>query len=524
MTNGKRVVIIGGGMGGLSASGLLARDGYEVTLLEALPNTGGRAGSWSKDGFRFDTGPSWYLMPEVFDHWYRLMGTSAAEQLSLHTLDPGYRVFFEPRGTGPADHIDVQVGREKNLDLFERLEPGSRQAMGRYLDSATETYEIAKKYFLYTDFAKLGAILKPEVLARLGTLARLLLTRIWGFSKRYVRNLRAQQILGYPAVFLGTSPYEAPAMFHLMSHLDLVDGVLYAQGGFQRVMQSIHDLSVAAGADIRTNARVTSINVNPNGKVTGVTYTDASGATRTIDADIVVSGADLHHTETTMLPADKQTFPEKWWEKKKPSPGAILLYLGVRGDLPNLLHHSLFFTEDWDANFSQIFTDKPTMPNPASFYVCTPSKSDDSVAPDGHSNVFVLVPCPADVSLGKGGLDGSGDAIIEEVADRTIDAIARWAEIPDFRERIVLRRTVGPADFAADLNAWKGNSLGPAHTLGQSALFRATNKSSKVDGLYYVGSGTIPGIGLPMCMISAEVLLKTLRGDHSAGPLADRAL
>lgn len=520
----QRVVIIGGGMGGLSASGLLARDGYDVTLLEALPNTGGRAGSWSKDGFRFDTGPSWYLMPEVFDHWYRLMGTTAKEQLDLQLLDPGYRVFFEPKGDAPAEYIDVQVGREKNLDLFEQIEPGSRAGMEKYLDSATETYEIAKKYFLYTAFVKLGPILKREVVVRLGTLARLLLTKIWGFAGRSVKTMRAKQILGYPAVFLGTSPYEAPAMFHLMSHLDLVDGVLYAQGGFTRVMDSIRDLSVAAGVDVRTNARVSGINVDANGHTTGVTYTDKDGNSHVLEADIVVSGADLHHTETTMLPEDKQTFPESWWENKKASPGAILLYLGVKGDLPNLLHHSLFFTEDWDSNFSQIFTDKPTMPNPASFYVCTPSKTDAEVAPAGDSNVFVLVPCPADVSLGKGGLDGKGDATIEEVADRTIDAIAQWANIPDFRERIVVRRTVGPADFANDLNAWKGNSLGPAHTLTQSALFRATNKSKKVEGLYYVGSGTVPGIGLPMCMISAEVLLKRLRGDHSAGPLPDKAI
>ena len=511
-------------MGGLSASGLLARDGYDVTLLEALPNTGGRAGSWSKDGFRFDTGPSWYLMPEVFDHWYRLMGTSAKEQLNLQLLDPGYRVFFEPKSGGTAEHIDVQVGREKNLDLFEHIEPGSREAMSRYLDSATETYEIAKKYFLYTSFVKLGPILQREVIVRLGTLARLLLTKIWGFAGRYVSTMRAKQILGYPAVFLGTSPYEAPAMFHLMSHLDLVDGVLYAQGGFTRVLDTFRDLSVEAGVTIHTNARVTRINVDGSGRATGVTYTDKSGETHTVEADIVVSGADLHHTETTMLPPEKQTFPEKWWEKKQPSPGAILLYLGVKGDLPNLLHHSLFFTDDWEGSFRQIFADEPTMPNPASFYVCTPSKSDDSVAPAGHSNVFVLVPCPADVSLGKGGLDGNGDRQIEDVADRTIDAIAEWANIPDFRERIVVRRTVGPADFQADLGAWKGNSLGPAHTLAQSALFRATNKSSKVDGLYYVGSGTVPGIGLPMCIISAEVLLKRLRGDHSAGPLPDKAI
>lgn len=520
---GQRVVIIGGGIGGLSAAGLLARDGYDVTVLEALPNTGGRAGSWEKDGFRFDTGPSWYLMPEVFDHWYRLMGTSAEEQLDLHVLDPGYRVFFEPTGTEPADHIDIEVGRERNLDVFERLEPGSRAAMAKYLDSATETYEIAKKYFLYTAFVKLRPILAREVLVRLATLTRLLTTPIWSFASRYVKSLRAKQVLGYPAVFLGTSPYSAPSMFHLMSHLDLVDGVLYAQGGFHRVLQSIREVSESAGATVRTGARVTSITVDDSGAATGVTYEDATGS-HSLDADIVVSGADLHHTETALLAPEHQSFPESWWATKQPSPGAVLMYLGVKGDLPNLLHHSLFFTENWEKSFGQIFADSPSMPDPASFYVCTPSKSDDSVAPAGDSNVFVLVPCPADVSLGKGGLDGNGDKAIEDIADRTIDAIAQWANIPDFRDRIVVRRTVGPADFAHDLNAWRGNSLGPAHTLMQSALFRATNKSKRVEGLYYVGSGTVPGIGLPMCIISAEVLLKRLRGDHSAGPLPDKAI
>lgn len=520
---GRRVAIIGGGIGGLSAAGLLARDGYEVTVLEALPNTGGRAGSWEKNGFRFDTGPSWYLMPEVFDHWYRLMGTSADEQLDLHVLDPAYRVFFEPRGEGAAEYVDIEVGREKNLDVFEKLEPGSRAAMERYLDSATETYEIAKKYFLYTSFVKLGPILAREVLQRVATLVRLLTTPIWTFAGRFVSSLRAKQVLGYPAVFLGASPYAAPSMFHLMSHLDLVDGVLYAQGGFHRVLETIRQVSESAGVTVHTSARVTRINVDSRGNATGVTYTDSTG-THTLDADIVVSGADLHHTETALLPPEHQTYPEKWWANKQPSPGAVLMYLGIKGELPTLLHHSLFFTEDWEDNFGQIFSDSPTVPNPASFYVCTPSMSDTSVAPAGHSNVFVLVPCPADVSLGKGGIDGHGDRAIEEIADRTIDAIAQWANIPDFRERIVVRRTVGPADFAQDLNAWRGNSLGPAHTLMQSALFRASNKSKRVEGLYYVGSGTVPGIGLPMCLISAEVLLKRLRGDHSAGPLPDKAI
>jgi phytoene desaturase len=161
------------------------------------------------------------------------------------------------------------------------------------------------------------------------------------------------------------------------------------------------------------------------------------------------------------------------------------------------------------------------VPNPASLYVCKPSGVDPSAAPEGHENIFVLVPIPADPSIGHGEIDGDGDPRIEALADAVIRQIAAWADIPDLADRIVVRRTVGPGDFKDDLNAWRGTALGPAHTLRQSALFRAGNMSKRVGGLYYVGSSTIPGIGLPMCLISAEVLLKRLRGDVSTGPLPE---
>jgi len=292
----EKVVVIGAGIGGLASAALLAKDGYDVTLLEAHDHVGGRAGNWEKDGFRFDTGPSWYLMPEVFDHFYKLMGTSAKEQLDLGLLDPGYRVFFETKGPGPADSIDIAANRDANLDVFEQLEPGSRPAMTKYLDSAKETYRIAKDYFLYSSFQDLRPLLVPEVLKRIGTLYNLLTKPIWGFAAKHVKSHRARQLLGYPAVFLGSSPYIAPAMFHLMSYLDLEDGVLYAQGGFHAVMESIKELGVKEGVDLRLNATVTSINTAAGSSkptVTGVTYVDKAGKSHTVDADIVVSAADL---------------------------------------------------------------------------------------------------------------------------------------------------------------------------------------------------------------------------------------
>lgn len=530
------VVVIGGGIAGLAASALLARDGYDVTLVEKHAEVGGRAGSWAKDGFRFDTGPSWYLMPEVFDHFYKLLGTSSEEQLKLSKLDPGYRVLFEEEGHFPAKPVDVRADLEANLDLFESLEPGSRSAMQKYVASAKDTYEIAKKRFLYTSFEKFGPLVRADVLGRTPKLAKLLRESLHSFAARHVRDPRLQQILGYPAVFLGSSPFITPSMYHLMSYLDLEDGVLYAQGGFTRVIESIRDIAVAEGVNIITRANVTRIltSVNPAGhrksaKVVGVEYLpllasgkpSATAKLKVINASLVVSGADLHFTETQLLPPALQTYGQSYWDKRVAGPSAVLLYLGVKGQVPQLEHHTLLFTNDWQKNFSAIFDAPTSVPNPASIYVCKPSATDASVAPKGDTNLFVLVPVPADPSIGKGGIGGKGDKQVEQIADRIIEQISMWAGVPDLSERIVVRRTVGPADFEGDLNSWQGSALGPSHVLSQSAFFRAGNVSKKVEGLYYVGGSTIPGIGLPMCLISAEVLLKRLRGDTSTEALPE---
>ncbi|GAA3883720.1 phytoene desaturase family protein [Leifsonia kafniensis] len=513
--------MIGGGIAGLASAALLAKEGHDVTLLEAQSTLGGRAGVWESDGFRFDTGPSWYLMPEVFDHFYKLLGTNAAAQLHLTRLDPGYRVHFE----SDVDPVDIAADRASNTALFERIEPGAGKALDRYLDSAEDTYRVAVDRFLYSSFESMGQFASREILRRLGRLGRLLLQPLDRFIAGYVNDPRLRQILGYPAVFLGSSPDRTPALYHLMSHLDLADGVLYPQGGFATIIDSIAGLARAEGVEIITDARVTAILTRSFAQraavTTGVSYLDDTGHVVRLAADNVVSCADLHHTETELVPVGHRTYPERWWRRRVSGPGAVLVMLGVRGELPQLLHHTLFFTSDWKENFGRIFGRRPSVPSPASFYACMPSVTDAAVAPDGDSNLFLLVPIPADPTLGHGGIDGSGSPTIEAIADRAIEQLSEWAGIPDLAERIVVRRTIGPADFAATLNSWKGGALGPAHTLRQSAFFRGSNKSARVDGLYYAGGSTIPGIGLPMCLISAEILLKRMNSDTSPGPLPE---
>jgi phytoene desaturase len=511
VSGGTTAVVIGGGISGLATAALLARDGYAVTLLEKRGQVGGRAGLSENGGFRFDTGPSWYLMPEVFDHFYRSLGTTADEQLDLVRLDPAYRVFFE----GRTDPVTVAASKTENIALFESIEKGAGAQLARYLESAAMTYEMAKKRFLYTTFESFFPLFRRDVLARTRLLIRLLTESLDTFTSRFFRDERLKQILGYPAVFLGSSPFNTPSMYHLMSHLDLTDGVLYPRGGFTTVISTIAALARTEGVDIRTGSTVTSIDTSPTAsgrkpRVTGVTVVDSVGEVQRLSADIVVSTADLHHSETQLLPRPLQTYPESYWRKKTAGPSAVLVSLGVRGSIPQLPHHSLFFTSDWKDNFSQIFSQPTSVPSPASLYVCKPSASDTSVAPDGTENLFILVPVPADVSIG-----GRADATVQRIADRAIDQVATWAAIPDLADRILVREITGPGDFADDLNAWNGTALGPAHILTQSAFFRAGNVSKKVEGLLYAGGSSIPGIGLPMCLISAELVLKRLRGDTS---------
>lgn len=518
-----RVVVIGAGVAGLAVAGLLARDGHEVTVLEKNERVGGRAGTIERDGFRFDTGPSWYLMPQVFDHFFAMMGTTTAEQLQLTLLDPAYRVFAEPAGDEhPAETVTVPVGRQAVAELFESIEPGSAAKLESYLDSARHANAMAEKYFLYNPFTSVRALATGEVARALPRLAVLLLSRLQSFVARRFRHPVLRQILGYPAVFLGTDPQRAPAMYHLMSALDLDDGVQYPQRGFWQLVGRIEALAVEAGATIVTGADAREIRTESTGRrraaVRGVRWTDAAGEERFEPADLVVSAADLHHTETQLLPPAHRTFPERWWQRRTSGPGAVLVMLGVRGSLPQLPHHSLFFTRDWASNFDAIFGRTARVPDPASTYVCKPSASDATVAPPGHENLFILVPIPADPTLGAGGSDGAGDELIERTADAAIDMVADWAGIPDLRERIVVRETKGPADFASDYHSWRGGMLGPAHILSQSAMFRAQNESRRVQGLYYAGATTAPGVGVPMCLISAELVLKRIRGDHSGGP------
>ncbi len=510
----KTAVVIGGGIGGLSTAALLAKAGMKVTVLEAREKVGGRAYIWEKDGFKFDMGPSWYLMPDAFDQWFKLMGTSADAELNLVRLDPAYQT----RNEGFGDKLLIRESLEDNKRLFDEIEPGAGERLQAYLDSAEDAYRLSVKHFLYTNFRDARSFFHPEVLARAARFIKHLLTSLDSFAGKHVTDKRLRKILNFPAVFLGASPYDTPSMYHLMTHVDMNVGVFYPMGGFYTIIEAVERIAKRHGVDIRTNSPVSKISVGDDGKANGVYVGEAF-----FEADVVIGNADLHHIETKLLEPKHQSLPEKWWKNKTPGPSAILLYLGVRGKIPQLDHHTLLYADDWNKNFAEVFRkpgDKsmPKFADPASLYISMISKTDPSTAPDGYENIFVLVPCAADPRLGKGGIDRAGDPAFEAAADRVIQQIADWCEIPDLADRIVVRRTMGPGNFVDELNAWSGTALGMAHTLRQSAFFRPMNRSKKVKNLFYAGHHTIPGIGLPMCLIGAELVYKNLIDDRSTGP------
>ncbi|GAA2911673.1 phytoene desaturase [Microbacterium keratanolyticum] len=497
------VIVIGGGVSGLATAALLAADGHDVELHEARDQLGGRAGTWEKDGFRFDTGPSWYLMPEVFEHFFALLGTSADEQLDLVALDPAYRVYSE--GHPP---FDVVSGRAQAVALFESIEAGAGAKIDRYLDAAEHAYHLSVDHFLYDGYQNLSGLRHPAVLRSAPQLVPSLSRSLARHVDARFTDTRLRQVLGYPAVFLGGTPYTVPALYQLMSHLDLNDGVLYPQGGMYTFVAALERLARERGVRVHLGSDVRRMLVS-DGRAHGVELADGT----THDADLVVAATDLHHLEADLL-GGASTGRRR---ERTPSSGALLLLLGVRGEVPQLAHHTLLFTADWQQNFDAITRAGGHIPDPASLYVCAASQTDPSVAPTGDTNLFVLVPAPANPESGAGGIDRGGDEEIERTADRVIAQIAQWCDIPDLAERIVVRRTITPQDFATDLRTWQGNALGMAHTLRQSALLRDRNTVPGIDGLYRVGADVTPGIGLPMCLISAEIVTKLVRGETAPG-------
>ena len=495
----KKVVIIGGGIGGLGAAGLFAKKDYEVTLLEKNFDLGGRANIFEHEGFKFDMGPSWYLAPDIFEHYFNLVGEKVEDHLELERLSPSYRIFFRNSG----ESLDINSDIEKDAATFEAIEPGAGEKLRAYLKQSKYQYEVATQSFMFKNYDSIFDFFNKRVMTEGQKLS--VFSTMHRFVSKFFKSSKLRQVMEYTMVFLGTSPYEAPALYNLMSHMDFNQGVFYPRGGFYELIKALANIAEKHGAVLRTNSAVEQIIVK-DGKATGVRLNDGEE----IDADIVISNADMWFTETKLLDARSQTYSETYWQKRVMAPSAFIMYLGVKGKLPSLIHHNLLFSEDWRRNFDDIYKN-PCLPDEPSLYVCAPSVTDPTVAPDGKENLFVLVPIASDLKMSETEKEG--------YADNILALMEIEMKLPRLREKIEFKRIYTVDNFAADYNSFKGSALGLAHTLRQTAIFRPKNKSKKVSNLFYVGAGTNPGIGTQICLISAELAYKRVHGITTAEPL-----
>ena len=482
------IVVIGAGFGGLSAACHLADAGADVTVVERRDHLGGVAGRIERDGFRFDTGPSWYLMPDVFERFFGRFGREPSDYYSLTRLDPNYRVFWKD-----GDSAAVPADRAGQRALFASYESGADDALDAYLSDAAAAYEVAMEEFVYERRPRMRDWFDPSMLRAARGLP--LLGSMDDHVADYFEHPKLRQLVEYTLVFLGGSPYNTPALYSLMSHVDYTLGVHYPTGGMASVVDGVARLARDLGVTFETRTPVTGLEPTAD----GLTVTTTAGQ-RTVDR--VVSNAPPSYTERELLPAGRGDRDPDYWASRTYAPSAFVLYLGVEGDLPALSHHTLVLPTDWRSHFESIF-DRPSWPSDPSYYVNVPSRTDDGVAPDGHSTVVVLVPIAPGLDDGPDQRARFREAVLDDLAAHTG---------VDLRDRIVVERSACVTEFAS-MGYPQGTALGLAHTLGQTGPFRPSQRSAAVTGLYYTGSFTDPGIGVPMCLISGAHVADAVRAD-----------
>lgn len=483
------IVVIGSGFGGLSVACYLADAGADVHVVEKNEQLGGRASRLEAEGFRFDMGPSWYLMPDVFERFFDDFGRSPEEYYATEQLDPHYRIFFKDE-----DSVDIRPDLEATKETFEAYETGAGEALERYLEESERTYEIGMEKFVYEDRPRLRDWADPEVMKNARGIS--LLGSMQDHVEEYFDHPKLQQIMQYSLVFLGGSPQNTPALYNLMSHVDFNLGVHYPEGGIGGVVDGIAELGEELGVTYHTDQPVSAI----EGRAGGFKVEAADDFL----PELVVSDADYAHTELDLLPPEKRQYDDEYWESCTYAPSAFLLYLGVEGDVESLAHHTLVLPTDWENHFRKIFDD-PAWPDDPAYYLCVPSETDDTVAPEGHSTLFALVPVAPGLEDTPEIRRGYRDLVLEDIAEHTGT---------DLRDRIVFEEVFTIDDFADRYNSTRGTALGLAHTLRQTAIFRPPHRSAAVDGLYFTGAYTTPGIGMPMCLISGQLAAEAVMDDY----------
>lgn len=477
----KKAIVIGAGFGGLATATDLASMGFEVTLLEKNEMAGGRARVFKEKGFTFDMGPSWYMMLEYFERFFAKHGHKSTDFYQTLLLDPSYRITYE-------DGVKVEISAEleKNIALFESIEKGAGDKLREYLKEAERKYHLSTDLVLQKSVNNFFDFFSFELLRKASGLN--VFQNLDSYVRQFFKDEKLIQIIEYITLFLGSSPKQLPAVYSLMNYADFVGRVWYPVGGMGSVVEAFVKIAKERGVNFVFNADVTKIEVE-NGIAKGVYVGETFH-----EASVVVSNADYPFTETVLLDKKWRTYDTSYWDKKKISPSAFILYLGLNKKLKNALHHNYFFRENWTKHFKSVF-EEPAWEDKPSYYLCVPSVTDATVAPPDCENLFFLVPAAPGLADSQEFRQEYRNKMIKEIESLVGESIA---------DNIIYERIYSQSDFERDYHAHKGTALGMALNLMQTGFFRPHNKSKKVENLFYAGQYTHPGCGMAPCIISGE--------------------
>ena len=476
----KTITIIGSGFSALAASCYLAQSGFQVTILEKNKTVGGRARQLIKEGFTFDIGPTWYWMPDVFEKFFADFDKKPSDYYALEKLNPAYEVYFDS-----LDSIKIPDNVSDIAAIFENEESGSAAHLNDFLESAKFNYDVAIKDLVYRPGVSFTELITPVTIKKVNQFFSSIRTKV----RKNIKSHKLRQIMEFPVLFLGAKPSDTPSFYSFMNYADFGLGTWHPKGGMYEVIKAMVTLAVELGVKIETQQNVEKINVE-NGVVKSVV---SNGVV--IESDIVLSGADYHHTET-LLDEKYRGYSENYWDKKVFAPSSLLFYVGFDKKIENVSHHTLFFDTDFDVHAKAIYDD-PKWPEKPLFYASFPSKNDETVAPKGTEAGIFLIPIAP-------GIEDTPE--IREKYFQNI--ISRFEVLTDQQvsENIIFKESFCVNDFVSDYNSYKGNAYGLANILTQTAFLRPKIISKKVENLYFTGQLTVPGPGVPPSLISGKIV------------------
>jgi len=481
--------IIGSGFSSLAASCYLAQAGYDVTIFEKNNTIGGRARQLKKEGFTFDIGPTWYWMPDVFERFFNDFDKKPSDYYTLEKLNPAYSVYF-----GKDDFITIEDTLNKIKIAFENEEPGSSKKLTQFIAKAKSNYDIAIKDLVYNPGVSPLELVTPATIKKLNQF----FSTIKKDVRKEFKNERLVKILEFPVLFLGAKPSDTPSFYSFMNYADFGLGTFHPKKGMYQVILAIEKLAKELGVTIKTNASIDKIIVE-NGKAKGVISNGIE-----YNADIIVSGADYHHTET-LLPKLNRQYSESYWSKKTFAPSSLLFYVGFDKKLINVNHHTLFFDVDFDVHAEAIY-DNPQWPENPLFYASFPSITDDNAAPEGKEAGIFLIP----LAPGLNDTEELRETYFNKIIDRFENLTSQ-----NVKNNIIFKESFCINDFIKDYNSYKGNAYGMANTLMQTAFLRPKLKSKKVNNLYFTGQLTVPGPGVPPALISGKLVSDLIKKHHN---------